>query len=90
MEPCQVRSRAAAVAGHAGGGSPTLSYPRRAAGCGLQGAGGGVAGWRGGGVGRRLRHDDAVPELRGVKDGPCELHVAIELGRRSVLRVGLG
>ena len=78
MEPCQVRSRAVGAAARL-----LYSLPRRA-------AGGGVAGWRGGGVGRRLRHDDAVPELRGVKDGPCELHVAIELGRRSVLRVGLG
>ena len=85
MEPCQVRSRAVGAAARL-----LYSLPRRAPGCGLRGCRVRAAGWRGGGVGRRLRHDDAVPELCRVKDGPCELHVAIELGRRSVLRVGLG
>ena len=62
-------------------------WSRASCGAGRRGSGRRAAG---GGVGRRLRHDDAVPELRGVEDGPCELHVAIELGRGSVLRVGLG
>ena len=36
-----------------------------------------------------LRHDDAVPELGGVEDGPRELDVPVELGRGRVDGVGL-